>query len=162
MLVDLPADWDQHRDPVATILTGPDYKPEHVTQGVYLTHFNFNYDIQHLLKNEHPFSPMFDHNLPYEERMKAVRDFDWENAPQDYGVCDSWKQIVEKWPSLVTDERKFIISLSEIRREDQPPQGGWRWHKWGGYIGIQNPQYEYLYDDTHIDKVYCFSIMEVL
>lgn len=29
------------------------------------------------------------------------------------------------------------------------------------YIGIQNPQYEYLYDEEDIEKVYCYHIYEV-
>lgn len=32
---------------------------------------------------------------------------------------------------------------------------------WGAYIGNQNPQHEYIYDDKHIDKVYCYHIYEI-
>lgn len=84
------------------------------------------------------------------------------NGPADYGVADNWEQIVDKWPILEQSERQFIIDIGVVRREDQSPQGDWRWHKWGEYIGIQNPQHEYLYDEKDIDEVIIFQIYEVL
>ena len=79
-----------------------------------------------------------------------------------YGVCDNYHQVLETYRDLLSlPTQKFVIMLSTVTRASQPERGGWRWHKWGEYIGTQNPQHEYLYDDTHIDKVYCFSIYEV-
>jgi hypothetical protein len=48
------------------------------------------------------------------------------------------------------------------RRRWPWPKSGWRYHKWGDYIGSQNPQSEYLYDDTHIDAVWTFHIYELV
>ena len=80
----------------------------------------------------------------------------------EYGVCDNYKQVLRKYKDLLSDPSKnFVIMLSTVNRKDQSCQGGWRWHKWGEYIGTQNPQHEYLYDDTHIDRVYCFHIYEI-
>jgi hypothetical protein len=95
----------------------------------------------------------------------------WEHYPilsgddsffgSSYGVCDNPEQILAKFYSdLMDPAREFIIVLVEVKRADQEPQGGWRWHKWGEYIGTQNPQNEYLYDDTHIDSVLTYSIYE--
>ena len=79
-----------------------------------------------------------------------------------YGVCDNYSQILEKYHVFLSDTNKnYVIGLSVVERKNQSSYGGWRWCKWGEYIGIQNPQHEYLYDDTHIDKVYCFHIYEV-
>ena len=79
-----------------------------------------------------------------------------------YGVCDDYAQILEKYNNLLNNPNKnYVIGLSVVKREEQPSYGGWRWHKWGEYIGTQNPEHEYLYDDTHIDKVYCFHIYEI-
>ena len=84
--------------------------------------------------------------------------------PQDlpvywYGVCDNVDQLLAACPELETSERQFIIFLTPIKRKVQGPKE-WRWHKWGEYIGTQKPQYEYLYDDTHIDEVFVYQILE--
>ena len=79
-----------------------------------------------------------------------------------YGVCDDYSQILERYDGLLNNPNKnYVIGLSVVEREKQPLDGGWRWHKWGEYIGNQNPQHEYLYDDVHIDRVYCFHIYEI-
>lgn len=80
----------------------------------------------------------------------------------DYGVADNYEQILEYYSSKVNDPKhNYVILLSEVRKDKQPSEHGWRWHKWGKYIGTQNPQYEYLYDEENIEKVYCYLICEV-
>ncbi len=79
-----------------------------------------------------------------------------------YGVCDNYKQIIDHAANIINNpDKKYVIGMCTVRREDQGECGGWRWHKWGEYIGNQNPQHEYLYDDMYIDKVYCYHIYEV-
>lgn len=79
-----------------------------------------------------------------------------------YGVCDNYKQILEYHKELLSNpDKNYVIGLTTVERCKQPDEGGWRWHKWGEYIGTQTPQHEYLYDDTHIDKVYCYHIYEI-
>jgi hypothetical protein len=78
-----------------------------------------------------------------------------------YGVCDNWEQIIEQAPNLLTCPEKLVIFLGEVVRKDQSPEGGWRWHKWGPYIGTQNPQCEYIYDEEGIEKVYCYHIVRL-
>ena len=80
------------------------------------------------------------------------------NAPSDYGVCDTPEQVLEKWPSLLTDENRFVILFTEITRKDNP---GWRWHKNGEYIGTQNPEYEHIGDEKDIERVLMFSIVRL-
>lgn len=76
------------------------------------------------------------------------------------GVCDSPEQLLEKIPELVTDPRKFLVTVTEINRDEQPDNGGWRWHKWGEYIGDKEPTMEYLYDESEIEQVYVYHIYE--
>jgi hypothetical protein len=76
------------------------------------------------------------------------------------GVCDSWEQVVEHH-RLGEDIRKFVVTLTPIDRATEPPSGGWRWHKWGPYIGTQKPQCEYLYDEPLITRVYVYAVYEV-
>ena len=79
-----------------------------------------------------------------------------------YGVCEDYLQVLEKYEDLLSDANtNYVIGLSIVRRESQPQIGGWRWHKWGEYIGSKNPTHEYIYDDTHIDSVYCYHIYEI-
>ena len=79
-----------------------------------------------------------------------------------YGVCDNYQQIKKEHKDLIEEpNKKYVVIMTTVEREKQPCEGGWRWHKWGAYIGNQNPQHEYIYDDEHIDKVYCYSIYEI-
>ena len=78
-----------------------------------------------------------------------------------YGVCDSVEQLLAACPELESDpSRKFVVTVNRLTRESQPAEGGWRWHKWGEYIGTQKPTHEYLYDDTHISEVLVYHIYE--
>ena len=81
-----------------------------------------------------------------------------------YGVCDNIEQVKEKYSKwLNSPDLKFFISFAEVRKSEQSSEGGWRWHKWGGYIGIKEPQCEYLYDeDDDIQKVYCYHIYQLI
>lgn len=79
----------------------------------------------------------------------------------EYGVCDSAEQLLASH-DYEADPRKLLISLVEMRKEDQSESGGWRWHKWGKYIGTQSPQCEYLYDEPEIELVYTFNVYEIL
>jgi len=93
---------------------------------------------------------------------KALNYLCDENRAPDYGVCDSPEQFYRKYgKQLVNDVRQYCVCFCEIRREDQSEWGGWRYHKWGPYIGTQKPQHEYLYDDKHIEKVYTWHIYQV-
>jgi hypothetical protein len=78
-----------------------------------------------------------------------------------YGVCDNHEQILTHIPEVKESEQKFIISLTLIRKADQDENGGWRWHKWGEYIGTQNPQCEYIYDEPTIEQVYVYHIYRI-
>jgi hypothetical protein len=76
------------------------------------------------------------------------------------GVCDNVDQVLRLYPELESSERQFIVTLTAIERATQPRSGGWRWSKWGEYIGTQKPENDYIYDDRHIDGVHVFHIYE--
>lgn len=81
-----------------------------------------------------------------------------------YGVCDNYKQIIERDEdaiACVNSDEHFIIVLCKISKKNQPDEGGWRWHKWGKYIGDQNPMCEYIADEPEIDFVYVYSLYKV-
>ena len=79
-----------------------------------------------------------------------------------YGVCDSPEQLIEHMPEdIKTSEVRYVISLVKLEKKDQPDWGGWRWHRWGEYIGTQKPQCEYLHDEPEIETVWTYHIYEV-
>lgn len=90
----------------------------------------------------------------------------WDQYPDlgqfgAYGVCDSPKQFLEVLGLTLQDpNRLFVVSFVRLSRETQPPEGGWRWHKWGEYIGKQDPQCEYLHDEPVITEVYTYHVYE--
>lgn len=87
---------------------------------------------------------------------------DYINA---YGVADNLEQVKVYLKEFIDDPgRKFVIEYSIITKDPTNfgQGGGWRWHKWGPYIGVQKPTTEYLDDEPEIDQVYIFHIYEVL
>jgi len=115
-------------------------------QGVYeIGSFNFEY-------------MMVGFKDSFETRHPSIEGTDFYNV----GVCDNYQQVLDKWPIIETETRKFVMSITPIVKANQPPQGGWRWHKWGDYIGVHQPQCEYLYDEPQIDKVYVYHIYEII
>ena len=65
-------------------------------------------------------------------------------------------------PALLTalSDRDFIIMLTPVLKREQSYRGGWRWHKWGPYIGKEQITTEYLYDEEKVQGVFCFQIYE--
>ncbi len=78
-----------------------------------------------------------------------------------YGTSDNIESIFNLYKNEFSEncERKFIISVKEILKSEESPDG-WRWHKWGPYCGIQEPQCEYLYDEPEIESAFIYHIYE--
>lgn len=83
-----------------------------------------------------------------------------ETTVDSFGVCDSVDQLLAACPELEAPDREFVVTVTKICKATQPAEGGWRWHKWGEYIGVQNPQCEYIRDEPEIEEVLCFHIYE--
>lgn len=128
---------------LAITMTSNGREEKELETGVYeCPHFNFNHQIKH--KDEYP--------------VLTCKDGIYFGS---FGVCDNYKQVLEQCPMIVESERKFVISVTKISKSRQPPEGGWRWHKWGEYIGTQEPTCEYLYDEPIIEEVYAYHVYEV-
>ncbi len=145
-------------------------KPQRVSQGMYLIQgFNLNHAITPIVKSEYPMSGFMElmDIQDIDERLTKLRESferrDELKLPDDYGVCDSVEQFKELYLEVLTnDPRQLVVSLTRVGKEEQSDWGGWRWHKWGTYVGTKYPQHEYLYDeDDTIMEVYCFHIYEV-
>ena len=63
---------------------------------------------------------------------------------------------------LNDSEDGFAVFFYKIEKE--PGEGGWRWHKWGPYIGKHDVQHEYLADEDLSDIgqefVYIFHLYQ--
>ena len=106
-----------------------------------------------------------------------------KRLPFSYGVCDSIEQFKNyefedyvsyeddddysttgfKLYDLLNDsEDGFAVFFYKIEKE--PGEGGWRWHKWGPYIGKHDVQHEYLADEDLSDIgqefVYVFHLYQ--
>jgi hypothetical protein len=144
MLVDV--NFPGPRDPtlasiLAIISDGRPVTPERIGEGMYVCgHWSID-QLGVPLRNrwrEQPCEPL---------------DFD------EYGVCDTPQQAVDRL-GLKERPEKFFVTFVRIRRVDQPADGGWRWHKWGPYIGDKNPTCEYLHDEKAIEEVWTYHVYE--
>lgn len=109
--------------------------------GIYESTFPFNFP-------EEEFHELT--NLSYEEKYNIFPNYEKES----YGVADNIEQIKEYYKEEIEDpDKKYCIALTAVwqERENKGKGGGWRWHKWGEYIGILNSQCEYLDDEDFGD-----------
>ena len=76
-----------------------------------------------------------------------------------YGVCDGLQNFLDIFnEELATIPEKVFVTLTPIHRKQQPEYGGWRWRKWGPYIGNFKRTEEYLFNETEIDTVWIYHI----
>ena len=84
--------------------------------------------------------------------------FDLGDRHDNHGVCDNYQQILDKFPEIKASDARYCIAITPIEKKKQSDWGGWRWHKWGTYIGKGEPTCEYLYDEPIIEKVYVYTV----
>ena len=138
-------------DPVLQEIGGG-FPTTRLDEGLYeIGHFSFDMLLSKRggnLHNEDDWDPYAD--LPTDR-----------NYLGSYGVCDSPKQFMEDHgKALVESLDQFVISFTRIAKADQPAEGGWRWHKWGEYVGRLTPTTEYLHDEPEIEQVYCYHVFK--
>ena len=129
-------------DPITMAIAGlgEPIKPEVVVDGVVVIP-SFNFDILVFGRNKF---------------------FEFEPEFPSYGVCDSPEQFLEKYGDILSgDPRTFAVGLTHVAK-NPGEKCGWRWHKWGEYVGTGNPRHEYLADeDGFEDGVYCWNVVEL-
>jgi hypothetical protein len=128
-------------------------------RGLYLiNHFSFDHVCETPILEKYPEFP----DLTLKDRYGiAGMDDETSESPNAYGVCDSPAQFMALAGDYLTQSpRAFAVSFTEISRAEQPSDGGWRWHKWGPYIGACKPTAEYLADERLIDRVFVYHVYE--
>lgn len=136
------------------------YYIKELEPGVYLGGFDLEHTIELLTDFKASGSSMLRHDgEPIQFTFENYQIYG-DNIIETHGVADNIEQIKERFKSAIDHPtNKIVISVTEIRREDEPEYGGWRWHKWGEYIGTKQPTCEYLHDEKDIDSVFCFQIL---
>lgn len=107
--------------------------------------------------------------LTYTEQQDLSVEQRWELDEQQtniysftsYGVCDNPEQVYIRYKFLEKELEEYCIFLTPIFKEHQPSEGGWRWEKWGQYIGNKESKADYLYDEPDIDVVFVFSVNKI-
>ena len=186
--------FDKYYDSEPNRENHKDYnKIETIKHGVYITEtLNIDHDFDYIrssfddLKTKTDMSYRYMNSYPGSSNETDDSKF----IPFSYGVCDNADDILnfsvnnyydeeyyteedkEFIPDITLEEllaksdRQYVITLTPMCQEEQPEEGGWRWHKWGAYIGKHNVQCEYLYDEDLSDIsqtfVYVFHIYEFL
>lgn len=118
---------------------------------VEIGHFN----LDHMIEG-------YDNNVPFYMRWPEFgEEYGELNA---YGVCDSPVQFLLRFKKALTeDKRTFVVSFTHIEKDpsNAGKGGGWRWHKWGPYIGEGKPTMEYLDDEEEFEQgVFVYHIYQ--
>lgn len=159
MLVNLTPNQTEIDRRIAVAKEHPfDYTPQNDSiwmqygDGIYQCNFEFNFSHEEFIEEVERWS-VFDIGANF---IKATR-----------GVADTIDQIKEFYKEEIADPiNKYCIHVTPVLQapENKGKGGGWRWHKWGEYIGTLNPQYEYLDDEDFggdFKYVICFGILKV-
>lgn len=137
------------------------------TTGIYLEALNARHHIERLTDYT-TVNPMGDKYL-YTANLYGVAD----NATQvirhlensvktylfrndledDFWLGRALVKMIELYP-----EYKLVLLMTPHVNTKDCSWGGWRWHKWGEYIGLHEPQHEYLSYEKGIDYVLSYSL----
>lgn len=101
-------------------------------------------------------------DLSRAELQKLQKTYTDQYYFKGYGVCDNEDQVYRMYKWLEQQDDEYCIFLTPIFKEHQPPSGGWRWEKWGSYIGNQKSQADYLYNEPDIDLIYVYSVCKIV
>ncbi len=127
------------------VCSGSKYQGIEVIPGIYIAGLNAGHFISGIILDEYD---------------SFSKDGDCRD---NYGVCDNHEQILNHYPELQgCTDRNFVVLMTPIIKAEEPDKEGWRWHKWGVYIGDYEPQCEYIHDEPEIEKVYVYHIYEVM
>ena len=144
MLINEPRVLNANNPLLAILASMGEGEQKHLDTGVYeVNHFGC--------------SPFIDGYKDWPDEELVNKDGDWFS---NYGVCDNYQQILEQCPMLKESNRQFFITIKSVKKKEQSDWGGWRWHKWGAYIGTHEITTEYLYDEPIVEEVFVYHIYE--
>jgi len=101
-------------------------------------------------------------NVPFYMRYPSFESEGPDDYMDSYGVCDSPQQFLDRFKArLVNDPRPLCVTFTHVCKVPGNREG-WRWHKWGTYIGTGTPECEYLDDEPGFENgVYVYTIYQI-
>ena len=178
---DLGLDYYRNKFKEWTLITKENYSEDIILEedskdlditGIYMSDLNGHYDIEGLtnfnevddfeLIDKYKFFPMngvSDNASQVKNYLNKIINIYLNGTSKDVYFFEGQGlfNLIKNEPNY-----KFILLLTPIiNNHDTSLWGGWRWHKWGEYIGKHNPQYEYLDHETGIDYVLVWKLCPV-
>lgn len=175
---DLSLDYYRNKFKEWTLITKENYPGDIILEedsknlditGIYMSDLNGHYDIEELtnfnevdefeLIDKYKFFPMSgvsDNASQVKNYLNKIINIYLNGTSKDvyFFGGQGLFNLIKNEPNY-----KFILLLTPIiNNHDTSLWGGWRWHKWGEYIGKHNPQYEYLDHETGIDYVLVWKL----
>ena len=134
--------------------------------GIYQSSFPFNFPCEEFSENLITGDNYID--MMYQKYKKEGESllgyFIRSKLKNTYGVADNIEQIKEFYKKQIKDKKnKYVIAVTPVfqEKENKGKGGGWRWHKWGRYIGKLNQQCEYLDDEDFGDDFQYVLVFEL-
>lgn len=91
--------------------------------------------------------------------------YDFGNEVPVSGVCDSPEQFLKLHErNLEGCKERVAVFFTHVKKDpsNRGRGGGWRWHKWGEYIGEWQPECEYLDDEDGFENgIYVFRVHDI-
>lgn len=145
------------------------YKPRSMSEietGIYDNCLNFPKDefMEKLNGFGYMNEVMYNRNKKEGESVLQFYSRNIKNWVDQFGVADNIEQIKKFYKKQIADKNdKFIITIWPIyqHKANKGKGGGWRWHKWGRYIGKLKPKYEYLDDEEFGDDFECVLVFQL-
>lgn len=178
---DLDLDYYRNKFKEWTLITKDNYPEDIILEedsknlditGIYMSDLNGHYDIEGLtnfnevddfeLIDKYKFFPMngvSDNASQVKNYLNKIINIYLNGTSKDVYFFEGQGlfNLIKNEPNY-----KFILLLTPIiNNHDTSLWGGWRWHKWGEYIGKHNPQYEYLDHETGIDYVLVWKLCPI-
>lgn len=178
---DLGLDYYRNKFKEWTLITKDNYPEDIILEedskdlditGIYMSDLNGHYDIEELtnfnevdefeLIDKYKFFPMngvADNASQVKNYLNKIINIYLNGTSKDEYFFEGQGlfNLIKNEPNY-----QFILLLTPIiNNHDKSSWGGWRWHKWGEYIGKHNPQYEYLDHETGIDYVLVWKLCPV-
>ena len=178
---DLDLDYYRNKFKEWTLITKDNYPEDIILEedskdlditGIYMSDLNGHYDIEGLtnfnevdefeLIDKYKFFPMngvSDNALQVKNYLNKIINIYLNGTSKDEYFFEGQGlfNLIKNEPNY-----QFILLLTPIiNNHDKSSWGGWRWHKWGEYIGKHNPQYEYLDHESGIDYVLVWKLCPV-
>lgn len=175
---DLGLDYYRNKFKEWTLITKDNYPEDIILEedskdlditGIYMSDLNGHYDIEELtnfnevdefeLIDKYKFFPMSgvaDNASQVKNYLNKIINIYLNGTSKDVYFFEGQGlfNLIRNEPNY-----QFILLLTPIiNNHDKSSWGGWRWHKWGEYIGKHNPQYEYLDHEDGIDYVLVWKL----